>query len=51
VARGWAAVTLSDDEAAVREANARQAAYFRAELDTERRRLVEGIIERRTLPP
>ena len=37
-------MTLTDQEA-----DARQAAYFRAELDGERRQLRDGIVKRRSL--
>lgn len=41
-------MTLIDDQAA-RAADARQAAYFRAELDAERQHLLDGIVARRAL--
>jgi hypothetical protein len=42
-------MTLSEDQAAARLADAQQAAYFRTELDAARRNLEQGLIERRAL--
>lgn len=41
-------MTLSDRDAAF-AADAKQAAYFRAELSTERKKLVEGIVKLRAV--